>query len=94
MTLFTKVMLSTMFSMWFALWPIFVIGFIGRARRNFAPRMFAGWVVCFIVWLATIILDLPRAFFVIPEPGNTVVFFLTGLILIAALIKKNVHSAT
>ena len=83
----------TIISMGFSLWPVFVIAPLGQAKRNRVFLMFFGWCLAFCLWLASVLTDSPFVFHIIPQPFNTILFFLTGFTLLAALIIKVIRYA-
>ena len=65
----------------FPLWPLMVLAPLQR-RRHVLFNMTMAWFVMGIWWLITLLAPTQPRSFLIPEPWNTVAFFITGVVLI------------
>ena len=74
--------LGLVFGYVFSFWPLVVIAPLVRRRGRRLRGMQASWSILFLGWiLARYVEAMPLLF--IPEPWNTILFFLAGVILFA-----------
>jgi len=66
----------------FSLWPLVILSPLQR-RRHILFNMTLAWGIMAIVWIASLFSPTPRISFLIPEPLNTILFFVSGLALLA-----------
>ena len=77
--------LFTMASVLFPFWPIvFIVPM--RGRRKIYGSMAAVWLLMFVLWILTLISPYETVSFLIPEPWNTILFVLSGFVLIAVKV--------
>jgi hypothetical protein len=74
--------LGYVFGFLFSLWPLIVIVAISwRGRAPYYRKMLAAWMLLFIGWiLARFVPAIPSM--LIPEPYNTIAFFVVGVTLL------------
>jgi hypothetical protein len=65
----------------FPLWPAIVVRALGQ-RRNVFGNMAAAWIMLLLLWFVSLFSIERIPSFLIPEPWNTILFFLFGLVLI------------
>ncbi len=80
----TFTMIGWMLEFGFALWPAIVLAPLGWRRGKVLPAMMALWFAMLVGWLVARASTATPASFLIPEPTNTYIFFLTGPVLIVA----------
>jgi len=74
----------------FAAWPLIVVAPLGWRRGDVLRGMTFAWVIMFLSWLMVRATSTKPASFLIPEPLNSYVFFLTGAILIGIFVGRGV----
>ena len=79
------------FGIIYSFWPLLILAPIGWRGGNILRAMTGMWVLLFFGWLMARRLSLKPLIPIIPEPTNTYVFFLAGLILIAWPIFRKVR---
>lgn len=73
--------IAFVFSFVFAFWPFIVLVPIQR-RKHILYYMTLAWGFTVLLWAASFFSPVPNRFTLIPEPWNTVLFWLTGVVLI------------
>ena len=72
----------------FSFWPLVILGPLQR-RRQVLPIMIVAWVTMAIIWIASLFGPEPRIkSILIPEPLNTILFFISGCVLLILQIGK------
>ena len=83
----------TVFDFAFGFWPIFLISPLIKSRKNILRNVVYTWGLWAIIRLALFFNPEPiTASMLIPEPLSTILFFITGAVLIAVYAGKNVRS--
>ncbi len=72
----------------YPLWPVMVLTPLRVNRRNQLPFLILAWGFSLITWLSYISAPTPHKFALIPEPFNTILFFLTGVSLVIVIVVK------
>lgn len=73
----------------FPAWPILVAAPLGWRKGNTLTQMFQMWVFLLLGWLLSLLVP-PIPSYLIPEPANTISFFVGGVALFAILqARKN-----
>ena len=66
----------------FPLWPLAVIAPMQR-RRNILVNMIVIWFFMAAIWLVSMLSRFRVTSWLIPEPFNTILFLVTGVVLVA-----------
>jgi Restriction endonuclease len=75
----------------FTFWPVVVLTPLGWRRGNVYGGIVTMWVVMLFGWIAARSASIKPMVLLIPEPLNTVLFFLTGMVLIAWPVIQKLH---
>lgn len=72
----------------YPLWPVIVLTPLRVARRNQLPFLLIAWGFALITWFGYLFAPSPHKFTLIPEPFNTILFFLSGAILAFVIVLR------
>ena len=79
---------SSFAGFFYPLWPVFVLTPIQR-RRNILPLMLFGWAAGGMFGLVHLFAPYHAKSWLIPEPFNTALYWITGLALVGILVGRN-----
>lgn len=73
----------------YPLWPVIMLTPLRVARRNQLPFLLIAWGFALVTWFGYLSAPSPHKFTLIPEPFNTILFFLAGAALLLFIVVRH-----